>query len=311
MTHFCWIERLISTLIIRQNLAESSIQMKPAHCNKLLEDDHILAKKVGRFQLEALIGTGGMACVFRGRDTTNQQPVAIKVMDAPLDREADYAQRFLREWKAVAKLNHPHIVNLIDVGNEKGMLYMVMNYVDGADLGKVLNTYQADGAYIDIPDMLRLVQEVANALDYIHSQDIVHRDIKPENVMMDKDGKVILMDFGLALLIEVGTRGVIVGTPHYVAPEQAIWSAQAVPQTDIYSLGVIVFEMLTNRVPFKSKHMMQLIEMHINDTPPAPSDLRTDLSPAVDEILFKALAKQPENRYNTATEFIEALAAVI
>ena len=285
--------------------------MKPAHCNQLLEDSHILAKKVGRFQIEKLIGTGGMACVFRGRDTTTQKPVAIKVMDAPANRDADYAQRFLREWKAVAKLSHPHIVNLIDVGNEKGMLYMVMDYVAGSDLGKVLATYQLADAYMDFVDMLRLAREIASALDYVHTQDIVHRDIKPENVMLDKDGKVILMDFGLALLMDVGTRGTIVGTPHYVAPEQAIWSAQAVPQTDIYSLGVIVFEMLTNRVPFKSKNMMQLIEMHINDTPPLPSSLRHDLNPAVDAVLLKALAKKPADRYATALEFIEALTVVI
>ncbi len=285
--------------------------MKPAHCQKLLDDDNLLGKKLGRFRLEALLGTGGMACVFKGIDTTTQQPVAIKVMDDPVERDAEYAQRFLREWKAVAKLKHPHIINLIDVGKENGILYMVMDYVDGADLAKVLNTYQDDQEYIKPADLLRIIGQVASALDYMHTQDIVHRDIKPENIMLDKHGQVTLMDFGLALLLDVGTRGMIVGTPTYVAPEQAIWSAQAVPQTDIYSLGIIVYEMLTNHVPFHSPSMMHLIEMHINNSPPVIVDIRPELNPAIDKVVYKALAKKPAERYATATEFVEALTGVL
>lgn len=285
--------------------------MKPAHCQKLLEDDNLLGKKLGQFRLESLLGTGGMACVFRGMDTINNKPVAIKVMDDPAQRDAEYAQRFLREWKAVAKLDHPHIINLIDVGKEKGILYMVMDYVEGADLAKVLHAYQEDEEYISHADLLQIVGQVASALDYMHTQDIIHRDIKPENIMLDKKGQVRLMDFGLALLVDVGTRGTIVGTPTYVAPEQAIWSAQSVPQTDIYSLGIIVFEMLTNQVPFHSPNMMHLIEMHINNSPPVIVDMRPDLNPAIDDIVYRALAKKPAERYTTAVEFVEALAGVL
>src|SRR5260370_42500091 len=206
-----------------------------------MTDDSLLGRQLDEYRLEALLGQGGMARVYRGLDTRLKRHVAIKVIDTPFRADSDYEMRFEREAQAVAQLDHPHIVRLYRYGEADGLLYMAMQYIEGADLGFVLASYRADGDFMRSEDARRIVREVCLALDYAHSRGVIHRDVKPSNIVLDKQGRAILTDFGLSLLTEIGTRGQILGSPHYIAPEQAISSARAVPQSDLYSVGVILY----------------------------------------------------------------------
>ena len=195
------------------------------------------------YRVEELLGRGGMARVYRGFDTRLHRYVAVKVIDRPFRADKDYIQRFEREAQAIARLDHPHIVKIFRFGEAESLVYMAMQYVEGSDLGAVIDSYQADGEYMEYDDILRLTRELCMALDYAHQQGVIHRDIKPSNVMLNKEGKVVLTDFGLALQAQIGTAGEIFGSPHYLAPEQAISSANVTPQSDLYAVGVMLFEM--------------------------------------------------------------------
>ncbi|MCD4684599.1 MAG: serine/threonine protein kinase, partial [Anaerolineae bacterium] len=264
------------------------------------EQDSLLGTTLDEYRIEALLGRGGMARVYRGRDTRLERHVAIKVIDAPLRAHQDYVMRFEREAQAIAKLEHPHIVRLYRYGEAQGVLYMAMQYVEGSDLDYVLWSYREDQHFIDEGDadhLLRIVREIGQALDFAHSKGVIHRDIKPSNIMLDQQGHAFLTDFGLALMTEIGTRGEIFGSPHYIAPEQAISSAGAVPQSDVYALGVILFEAFTGQWPFDAENPMDVALLHMSETPPLPRDLRPAISPEVEAVILKALAKKPEDRY--------------
>ncbi len=210
-----------------------------------MNNDRLMGQQLDEYRLEALLGRGGMARVYRGLDIRLGRYAAIKVIDIPLQTTSEYMVRFEREAQAIAKLEHPHIVRLYHSGEAQGLLYMAMQYIEGADLGSVLQTYRDDDEFIEPEETSRIIRQVCQALDYAHAQGVIHRDIKPSNILLDKQGQVYLTDFGLALLTEIGTRGEIVGSPHYNAPEQAISSAKVVPQSDLYSVGIILYEMFT------------------------------------------------------------------
>ena len=273
--------------------------------------DDLIGSQIDEYLLEVLLGEGGMARVYRGRDVYLQRYAAIKVISPTFRKEKDYLERFEREALAFARLDHPHIVRLYRYGEFKGMLYMAMQFIEGMDLGNVLQSYRQSDEYIEFDEAIRLIGEIGEALDYIHSQGIIHRDVKSSNIMLDKTGKAYLTDFGLVLMTEVGTRGEIFGSPHYLAPEQAISSAKAVPQSDLYSLGVIAYEMFTGQLPFDAEEPLDIAMMHMTQEPPQPRSLRSDLSIELESVLLKALAKQPEDRYPSgmqlAAAFREAL----
>jgi serine/threonine protein kinase len=273
--------------------------------------DPLVGRQLDEYRLEALLGKGGMARVYRAIDERLGRYAAIKVINAPLRADADYVARFEREAQAIARLTHPHIVTLYRFGEVGGLLYMAMQYVEGADLGDLLGDYRAEGAFMEPEIALRLTDEVCRALDYAHGKGVIHRDIKPSNVMLDGQGNAYLTDFGLALMAETGTKGEIFGSPHYIAPEQAISSATAVPQSDFYAVGCILYEIFTGGRVFESDDPIELAMMHISELPPPPRQKRPDLAPAVESVILKALAKEPEARYPDGAALTDALAAAI
>ncbi len=269
--------------------------------------DDLVGQDLDEYRLEALLGSGGMARVYRALDVRLRRYVAIKVIDTPYQTDADYLERFHREAQAIAKLEHPHIVRLYRYGEAEGVLYMAMQYVKGADLRFVLNSYADDGQLIEPEEASRITRQLCSALDYAHSQGVIHRDVKPANVLLNDQGDVLLSDFGLALLTEIGTRGEVFGSPHYIPPEQAISSAGSVPQSDQYSVGVMLYQMFTSQVPFDAPEPLDIAMMHMSEPPPAPRSIRPDLEPGVEAVIMKALAKAPEDRYPTASALAEAL----
>jgi serine/threonine protein kinase len=270
-------------------------------------DESLIGVQLDEYRIEALLGKGGMASIYRGLDVRLQRRVAIKVISAPLRADPEYVERFQREAQAIARLEHPHIVRLYRYGEAKGLLYMAMQYVDGSDLASVLAGYRRAGSLIEPQEAARIVREVCLALDDAHAQGVIHRDVKPSNIMLDKHGYVCLADFGLALLTELGTRGEILGSPRYIAPEQAISSANVVPQSDLYAVGVILYEMFAGELPFDAQDPMDLALMHMKQPPRPPRDLRPEISPALEAVILKALAKEPADRYQSGAALADAL----
>ncbi len=273
--------------------------------------DPLVGTRLDEYLLEDLLGHGGMARVYRGLDTGLKRYAAVKVIDTPHQQDADYIARFEKEARAIAQLDHPHIVTVYRYGDAGQLLYLAMKYVEGADLHAVLSSYEADKQLMPDDEVMRLLREIGSALDYAHSQGVVHRDIKPSNIMLDPQGRAFLTDFGLALLTEVGTRGEILGSPHYIAPEQAVSSAGAVAQSDLYALGVILYRMVTGTLPFDDEDVLELLMLHMTALPPSPRTMRAEISPAVEEVLLKALAKEPADRYQSGMALADAYAEAL
>ncbi len=278
-----------------------------------LTQDYLIGTQLDEYRLENLIGRGGMARVYRGLDVNLNRTVAIKVIDIPHLTETEYNQRFKREAQAIARLDHPHIVRLYRFGEVNtglpgdSILYMAMQFIKGADLQFVLDSYRKDGEFIETKEAGRIIREACEALDYAHANGIIHRDIKPSNIMLDSQGRAILTDFGLALLSSQATRGEIFGSPDYIAPEQVISSAKAVPQSDLYAVGVILYEMFTGVLPFTAKDPLDLAMMHVNSPVPSPREVRPEISRELESVILKALAKRPEDRYPTGQALSEAV----
>ena len=272
-----------------------------------MNEDPLIGQTLGNYYIESLLGHGGMAQVYYGRDTKLQRAVAIKVIDPRYRGKTSQARRFAKEARVMAKWKHPNIVQVFAADDEADLPYFVMEYVDGKDLSSILSSFGADGELIPIPDVVRIGRAIANALDYAHKQGVVHRDVKPSNVLVALDGRVMLSDFGLALEMADGTLGEVFGTAHYVSPEQARTSADAVPQSDVYSLGVILYEMLTGSVPFNDPSPAAVALRHISDAPPTPRLRNPEIHPAVEFVLLKALEKDPAKRYQTGADLMDAL----
>ena len=272
-----------------------------------MTEDDLIGKQLGEYRLEALLAQGGMARVYRAMDVRLKRSVVVKVISPPFRNDPDYLMRFEREAQAIARLDHPNIVRLYRFAEQDDWLYMAMQHVQGVDLGVVLAGYRADKQFMEPEDARRIIGEVCSALDYAHRKGIIHRDVKPANILLDRQGRAFLTDFGLALVVEVGTRGEIFGSPHYIAPEQAISSAMAVPQSDLYSIGVILFEMFTGDIPFKAATPSDVALLHISEAPVPPRQLRPAINPKLEAVILKALAKNPEERYPTGAALVEAL----
>lgn len=267
----------------------------------------LIGKQLDEYRLEALLGQGGMARVYLAVDVRLKRRSAVKVIDIRFREDTDFAVRFEREAQAIALLEHPHIVRLYRYGEAHGVLYMAMQYIEGADLGFVLSSYRRDGEFIEPKDASRIIHEICQALDYAHSQGVIHRDVKPSNILLNKEGRAILTDFGLVLLIAIGTRGEIFGSATHISPEQAVSSDSVTPQSDLYSVGVILYEMFTNQLPFIADSPTDVALMHISEPPPLPREVRPGLSRAVEDVILKALAKKTYERYQTGAELSEAL----
>jgi len=272
----------------------------------------LIGRKLANFQIKRLLGRGGMADVYYGWDEKLHRPVAIKVFETESRTRTAQANRFIQEARMMAKWRHDNIVQIYYAGDETGLFYYVMEFVDGYDLASIMSVYADKDELMPMEDVVRIGESLASALDYAHTQGVIHRDVKPANVMIaDEDGRVVLGDFGLALDLSNKSQGEVFGSPHYIAPEQARRSSDAVPQSDLYSLGVIMYEMLTGATPFNDPSPASLALQHITEAPPLPRSINPALSERVEAVLLKALEKSPADRYQSGKELMDALRATL
>jgi serine/threonine protein kinase len=262
----------------------------------------------GRYVLRDLLGRGGMAAVHLAHDTVLDRPVAVKTLHSELGREASFRERFRREAQAVAKLNHTNIVSVFDSGEDTidGAMvpYIVMEYVEGKPLRTVLDEDVAQFGAMPAEKALKICGDVLAALSESHSVGLVHRDIKPGNVMLTKRGVVKVMDFGIARAMQSGVTsmtqtGMVVGTPQYLSPEQALGRGVD-ERSDLYSVGCLLFELLTGRLPFDGDSPLSIAYQHVQEAPPAPSQFNRAVLPAVDALVARALRKNPAERFPNA-----------
>jgi serine/threonine protein kinase len=270
--------------------------------------DSLIGHQLANFRIERLLGRGGMASVYQGWDVKLHRPVAIKVIDSRFQNDPTHAQRFVKEARTIATWRHENILQVHYADDEDGLYYYVMEFIRGLTLAQLLAEYTAAGELLPHEDVIRIGRAIAEALDYAHQRGVIHRDVKPPNVMISEDGRVVLADFGLALDIAQGTLGEVFGSPHYIAPEQARDSAEAVPQSDLYSLGIILYEMLTGSLPFDDPSPMSVAIQHLTLDPPPAQEINPILSPTVESVLIKALSKSIHKRFQTGCELLDALA---
>jgi streptogramin lyase len=252
-----------------------------------------------------------MGQVYRARDPRLEREVAVKVLTAALAQESGYLDRFRREARAVAKLNHPNVVQVYDFGEQGDLTYLVMPLISGG----TLRDYLAHRHILPLAEAASIIEQVASALQYAHERGLVHRDVKPANILMSGEGRVLLSDFGIVRLVQkddssatLTRMGAFVGSPEYAAPEMILGQG-ADHRADVYALGVVLFQMLTGKLPFSGATPVSLMMMQAQQPPPPPRSLNQDIPPAVEAVVLKTLAKKPEERYQTAAEFLAALRA--
>jgi len=262
---------------------------------------------VSKYEVLTKVGEGAMGAVYRGRDTVLNRTVAIKLMNATIAADPGPRERFLREAQSAGSLQHPNVVTIFDFGEADGHLFIAMEFVEGSDLEMALDS----GYFKTIQSKLDVVIDTLQGLAYAHQHGIIHRDLKPANIRITTDGRGKLMDFGVAHLQsnKMTQTGFIVGTPHYMAPEYI--SGQPIsPASDVFSMGVVLYEVLTGQRPFDGENTQALLFAVIQHEPPPPSQLATGLSPALDTIVQRAMAKTPRDRYGSAQEMATALMEV-
>jgi serine/threonine-protein kinase len=254
-----------------------------------------------RYQLEDFVEKGGMAMVYRGRDLMLERDVAIKVLRADYSKDPAFRERFRQEAKAAANLTHGNIVTVHDFGFDDDRLFIVMEYVPGTDMNSLLKT---NGKY-SIPEGISLLVQACKGLGYAHRAGLVHCDIKPHNFLVTPDGRVKVTDFGIARAlasIKPDEKSDLVwGSPQFFAPEQAAGKAPS-PASDVYSLGVIMYQMFTGQLPFLTKSSKELAKQHQHEMPQSPKELNADIPDALNEIMLKVLSKEPSARYRTADQ---------
>jgi serine/threonine-protein kinase len=271
---------------------------------------NLAGQKLGQYELRELLGTGGMGAVYRGYQPALEREVAIKVLSPMLAEEEGYLERFNREAKTAAALEHTHIVPVYDYGTQQDISYVVMRLLSGGTLGERLKRLSEAGR--DLPslgDVADLLKQLSGALDYAHSQGVIHRDIKPNNIMFDHQGSAYLVDFGIAKLVEATSQltgsGVSVGTPTFMSPEQ--WRAEPVtPATDIYAVGAMAYLMVTGQTPFEAPTPYALMHKHLNEMPTPPHQVRAEVPPSLAPVLARAMAKDPKARFPSAMAFAQA-----
>ncbi|MDI3384766.1 protein kinase [Streptomyces sp. B-S-A8] len=273
----------------------------------------------GRYQLRDLLGEGGMASVHLAYDSVLDRQVAIKTLHTELGREQSFRERFRREAQSVAKLTHTNIVSVFDTGEDDldgaTMPYIVMEYVEGKPLGSVLDADVAQFGAMPADRALKVTADVLAALEISHEMGLVHRDIKPGNVMVTKRNVVKVMDFGIARAMQSGVTsmtqtGMVVGTPQYLSPEQALGRAVDA-RSDLYSVGIMLFQLVTGRLPFEADSPLAIAYAHVQEEPVAPSSINRSLPPAVDALIARALKKNPNERFPTADAMREECLRVV
>jgi serine/threonine protein kinase len=283
----------------------------------------LINQTLGRYKIISLLGEGGMGAVFKAHDLTLRRDVALKIMHPHFARQSDFQERFLQEARTAARLNHPGVVKVFDFGNERSLLYIVMEFIPGANLSEMLKDMKAKKKWIALPEAINLVREVALALDYAHKSGVLHRDIKPGNIMIapissaerGKDTpeglpyRPVLTDLGLAKLArgrQITQDGASLGTPAYMSPEQALGKPTD-PRSDVYSLGILLYELVTGHLPFPAQTITEAIRYHTQEIPRPPSSLRPDLPKEVEAVILQTLEKDADRRFSDAAALARGL----
>lgn len=263
----------------------------------------------GRYRIEALLGQGGMSAVYKGVDPNLRRTVAIKLIHPHLASDPEFVRRFEEEAAAVAALRHPNIIQVYDFNHDDDTYYMVLEFVEGETLAARLQHLRTANRRLPLDKALTLMATVSEAVHNAHERGLIHRDLKPANVMIDASGRPVLMDFGLAKIVggsKQTATGAIMGTPAYISPEQ-VRGEKPDRRTDIYALGIMLFEMACGQVPFDADSALTLMLKHVNEPPPDIRTLNPGLSEGVAQLIEKAIAKNPAERFQTAHELADSL----
>lgn len=273
---------------------------------------NLTGQEIGGYVIGQLIAEGGMGMVYQAFRPGSNEPLAIKVLITDKDEDDEYRHRFIREAKLMQALEHPHIMPVYGAGEQDNMVYFVMPFVRGPSLFELMGRRRFTPL-----TTWQILSPIAQALDYAHAHGIIHRDIKPGNVLVEprkeETHHVYLLDFGLSKIAGARTltkTGISVGTPHYMAPEQVL-AKQLGPYTDVYALGVVLYEMLLGKVPFDAPRAPDLAFMHVRDAPPAPRIVNPDFPKPLEDVILRSLTKQPKDRYATAGELRTAYAEAV
>ena len=273
--------------------------------------DNLIGKTLGQYQILELAGKGGMAVVYKAHQPSLNRYVALKVLPAYLAQDEQFVARFRQEALAAAALRHPNIMVIYDVGQAEDIYYIAAEYLEGSTLAQVIERQRGP---LPIARTINVINQLASALNFAHQRGLVHRDVKPSNAFIGQDDHVTLMDFGIVKALTGGMQmtrtGAAIGTPEYMSPEQA--EGRSVDQrSDIYSLGVVLYQLLTGRVPFEAKSPTQILLAHVTQPPTPPTQINPSIPRAVEAVVLRALAKRPEERFGTAGEMAQALARVV
>src|SRR3984957_12546450 len=274
-------------------------------------DAHLSAVKravAAEYEVERELGRGGMAIVYKAREVELDRPVALKVLPPELAPVTGVSERFKREARLPASLDHPNVIPVYRVGQAGGVLYMAMKFIDGRPLDALIEAYGA----LPLPVVLLVLRSAAHALAFAHEHGIVHRDIKGANILVDRDGRVVVSDFGIARAVESSSltaTGAMIGTPHFMSPEQCAGKPVG-PQSDQYSLGVVAYQLLTGTVPFDADSIPEILQHHWWTQAPDASQARPDSPAALTAAVQRMLAKPPEQRFATTAELATALDAI-
>ncbi|WP_322793635.1 protein kinase domain-containing protein [Bellilinea sp.] len=276
-----------------------------------MEDSKTVVPILGnRYQLLQTIGTGGMAVVYLGRDTMLERPVAIKILREDYSKNEAFRERFRLEAKAAANLSHPNIVTVHDFGFDSDRLYLVMEYLPGTDLKTILR----ERTRLPIQEAVNIIVQAAAGIGYAHRAGLIHCDVKPHNILVTPDQRIKVTDFGIARAmasIHPEERSDVVwGSPLYFSPEQAAGEPPS-PASDVYSLGIVLYEMVTGRLPFQSNDPVELARMHREVLPPHPRRFNPEIPPTLEQIILKVLSKEPAARYRTADQFARVLSTFL
>lgn len=267
--------------------------------------ENLTGKQFDAYRIVEPLGEGGMAAVYKAYQPGIDRYVAVKVLPSHFAADPQFFARFQQEAKVMAKFQHPHILPIHDYGEAEGYFYIVMPLVSGGDLSDLIKT-----GTLDLRKIGRIIGQVGDALDYAHSRGIIHRDIKPSNVLVDERGNCLLTDFGIAKIVagsdSLTATGGIIGTPKYMSPEQGL-GKPLTSQSDIYSLGVILYELVSGRVPFRAETPMAVVIKHIHDPLPSPREFNATLPDSIERVVLKSMAKNPDDRYLTAGDMVAAL----
>jgi serine/threonine protein kinase len=268
-------------------------------------------QEVGPYRIVSQIGRGGMATVFKAYHPALDRFVAIKVPVADFQSNPEVLARFKREVRIIAKLDHPNIIPIYDVSEFEGTPFLVMRFVEGRTLREFLSQYKKT---VSLPTVTTIMRAVTSALTFAHQKQVLHRDVKPSNIMLGNDGSVYLMDFGLARIVAEAdltiSKDLAIGTPYYISPEQAKGEPLD-ERTDIYSLGIVLYELLAGRVPFTGERPSIVVYHHISTPPPLPSTFNPNISPSLEQVVLRALAKNRDERFPSAAEMMLAFQEVL